>query len=259
MERKEDILKTKYFKVHEITDFKDLLYKSAEKFKNKPAFKLKDKFGKIYNVKYIDFKNRVEALGTSLLDLGLKNSCTAIIGKNSYSWITSYLATSIIGTVTPIDKELHVDDIINFINISDSKAVIGDEKYIKSIMQNKNKLKNDIIFINMDNSSIDNTFNFDGLIAKGLEKVNSGDTSFSDININPDDMHILLFTSGTTGNAKGICLSHKNICSNIMSVAQIVKVDNSTSVLSILPIHHTYECTLGHLLVLYGGRNYFIL
>ena len=148
---------------------------------------------------------------------------------------------------------LPIYDITNFINISDSKAVIGDEKYIKSIMENKDKLKNDIIFINMDNSSIDNTFNFDGLIAKGLEKVNSGDTSFSNININSDDMHILLFTSGTTGNAKGICLSHKNICSNIMSVAQIVKVDNSTSVLSILPIHHTYECTLGHLLVLYGG------
>ena len=253
MERKEDILKTKYFKVPTITDFKDLLYKSAEMFKNKPAFKLKDKFGKIYSVKYIDFKNRVEALGTSLLNLGLKSSCTAIIGKNSYSWITSYLATSIIGTVAPIDKELHVDDVINFINISESKAVIGDEKHIKSIMQNKDKLKNDIIFINMDNSSIDNTFNFDELIAKGLEKIKNGDASFNDININPDDMHILLFTSGTTGNAKGICLSHKNICSNIMSVAQIVKVDNSTSVLSILPIHHTYECTLGHLLVLYGG------
>lgn len=259
MERKEDILKTKYFKVHGITDFKDLLYKSAEMFKNKTAFKLKDKSGKIYGVKYIDFKNRIEALGTSLLDLGLRNACIAVIGKNSYSWITSYLATSIIGTVAPIDKELHVDDVINFINISESKAIISDEKYIKSIMQNKDKLKNDIIFINMDNSNIEGTLNFDELIDKGLEKVKNGDTSFSDITINPDDMHILLFTSGTTGNAKGICLSHKNICSNIMSVAQIVKVDKSTSVLSILPIHHTYECTLGHLLVLYGGRNYFIL
>ena len=66
-------------------------------------------------------------------------------------------------------------------------------------------------------------------------------------------MHILLFTSGTTGNAKGICLSHKNVCSNVMSVAQIVKVDKTTTVLSILPVHHTYECTLGHILPLYGG------
>lgn len=254
MERKEDILKTKYFKVHNVTDLKDLLYKSAERYKNRTAFRLKDKSGKIYGVKYIEFKNHVEALGTALLDLGLKDKSVAVIGKNSYSWISSYLAASIIGTVVPIDKELHVDDITNFINVSEAKAVIGDAKHIKSIIENKEKLNNDVILINIDNSEIDNNvIKFNELIDKGRKKIEDGDTSFSNIEINPDDMHILLFTSGTTGNAKGICLSHKNICSNIMSVAQIVKVDKTTVVLSILPIHHTYECTLGHLLPLYGG------
>lgn len=254
MERKEDILKSKYFKVHNVTDLKDLLYKSAERYKNRNAFRLKDKSGKIYGVKYIEFKNHVEALGTALLDLGLKDKSIAVIGKNSYSWISSYLAASIIGTVVPIDKELHVDDITNFINVSEAKAVIGDSKHIKSIIDNKEKLDNDVILINIDSSEIDkNVIKFNELIDKGRKKLEDGDTSFSNIEINPDDMHILLFTSGTTGNAKGICLSHKNICSNIMSVAQIVKVDKTTVVLSILPIHHTYECTLGHLLPLYGG------
>lgn len=254
MERKEDVLKTKYFKVHTVTDLKDLLYQSAKRYKNRTAFRLKDKNEKIYSVKYIEFKNHVEALGTALLDLGLKDKSIAVIGKNSYSWISSYLAASIIGTVVPIDKELHVDDITNFINISEAKAVIGDEKHIKSIVENKGKLNNDIILINIDSSEIDNNvIKFNELTDKGRKKVEAGNTSFSEIEINPDDMHILLFTSGTTGNAKGICLSHKNICSNIMSVAQIVKVDKTTVVLSILPIHHTYECTLGHLLPLYGG------
>jgi len=254
MERKEDILKTKYFKVHTVTDLKDLLYQSAKRYKNRTAFKLKDKSGKIYGVKYSEFKDNVEALGTSLIDLDLSNKPIAIIGKNGYSWITSYFASSIVGTVVPIDKELHVDDVINFINISDAKAVIGDEKYIKNIIDNKDKLKNEITFINIDNKPINNnSLKFNELIEQGLEKVQNGNTSFCDIELNPDDMHILLFTSGTTGNAKGICLSHKNICSNVMSVAQIVKVDKSTVVLSILPVHHTYECTLGHVLVLYGG------
>lgn len=253
MERKEDILKTKYFKIHTVTDLKDLLYKSSEMYKNRNAFKLKDKNGKIYGVKYIDFKNHVERLATALIDLGLQGLPVSVIGRNSYSWITSYFACSIIGTVVPIDKELHVDDIINFINISKSKAVIGDSKHIKLIIENKEKLENDILFINMDNTNIENVINFNELISKGKTKLDDGDTSFSEIKINPDDMHILLFTSGTTGNAKGICLSHKNVCSNIMSVAQIVKVDKTTVVLSILPIHHTYECTLGHLLPLYGG------
>ena len=85
--------------------------------------------------------------------------------------------------------------------------------------------------------------------------ISSGDNSFKKIQINPDEMRVLLFTSGTTGNSKAVMLSHKNICSNIISIASIVKVDNTTSVLSILPLHHTYECTLGFLLVLYGGGN----
>ena len=248
MERKEDILKKKYFKVHNVTDLKDMLYKSAKMFKNNDAFRLKDKDGKIYGIKFIEFKNDVEALGTSLIDLKLSNKSIAVIGKNSYSWITSYLASTIVGTAVPIDKELFVDDIINFLNISETKAVIGDEKHIKLILENKDKLNDsNIILVNIDNRDINkDVIKLDELIKKGSKKVENGDTSFSDIQINPDDMHVLLFTSGTTGNAKGICL-------NIMSVAKIVRVDKRTLVLSILPIHHTYECTLGHLLQIYGG------
>ena len=254
MERKEDILKTKYFKIHTVTDLKDLLYQSAQRYKNNNAFKLKDKSGKIYGIKYTEFKDNVRALGTSLIDLGLSNKKIVIIGKNSYSWISSYFASAIIGIAVPIDKELHVDDVINFINISEADAVIGDEKYINNIIDNKNKLKSNIKFININNTSSDSKIlNINELIKQGFAKLNSGDTTFDNIKINPDDMHVLLFTSGTTGNAKGICLSHKNICSNVMSVAQIVKVDKTTIVLSILPIHHTYECTLGHILPLYGG------
>ena len=254
MERKEDVLKTKYFKIHTVTDLKDLLYQSAKRYKNNNAFKLKNKSGKIYGVKYTEFKDNVRALGTSLIDLRLSNKKIVIIGKNSYSWISSYFASAIIGIAVPIDKELHVDDVINFINISEADAVIGDEKYINNIIDNKNKLKSNIKFINMNSTSSDSKIlNINELIKQGFAKLNSGNTNFDDIKINPDDMHVLLFTSGTTGNAKGICLSHKNICSNVMSVAQIVKVDKTTTVLSILPIHHTYECTLGHILPLYGG------
>ena len=253
MERKEDILKTKYFNVHAITDLKDLLYKSATMYKKRTAFKLKDKAGKIYNVSYLDFKKDVISLGTSLIDLKLEGAPIAIVGKNSYSWITAYFACAITGIVVPIDKELHIDDIINFINISNTKALIADEKYIKSILSNSSKLKNELVLINIDNSNIENTLNLEKLIADGNKLIQDGNQDFNNIVINPDDMHVLLFTSGTTGNAKGICLSHKNICSNVMSVAQIVKVDKSTSLLSILPVHHTYECTLGHILPLYGG------
>ena len=87
----------------------------------------------------------------------------------------------------------------------------------------------------------------------GKAILEAGDTKFDEIKVNPDEMRILLFTSGTTGNAKGVCLSQRNICSNILSIYGIVKVKRSDLFFSILPLHHTYECTIGFLLPLYSG------
>lgn len=256
MQTKQELLEKKLFTVPNITDLKDMLYKSANKYKNKFAFKLKDATGKIYGITYEKFKNDIEALGTAIAKLGLIGKSICVIGKNSYNWSVSYIASSILGTVVPLDKELHTEDIINFVNISESSAVIGDEKFINELHSSKNSLTNDkITFINMSNSAlaIENCFDFNFLISNGQQLLETGDNTFENINIDPEETRILLFTSGTTGNAKGVCLSHKNICSNIMSIAKTVKVTPSVTVLSILPIHHTYECTIGFLLIIYGG------
>lgn len=242
-----------YFKTYEISDLRDMLIKTTAKNSEKIAFKLKDKDGKIYSKSYLDFKKDVEALSSKLIEMGLKNKKIAVIGKNSYEWAVSYLASTIIGIVVPIDKESSSQNIKDFLNISKAKAIIADIKYLNQIVEIREELNNEIIMIDMQNTS--KYINFMHLLDQGKMLVSNGNRDFYNIKINPDEMRILLFTSGTTGNSKGVMLSHKNICSNIVSVASIVKVDNSTSVLSILPLHHTYECTLGFLLVLYGGGN----
>lgn len=248
-------LKSKYHKAPFVSDLKDLLYRSAKKYEYRNAFRLKDSNGKIYGISYKQFKEDVVALGTSLIDLGLSGSRIAVIGKNSYSWSVSYFAAVIIGTVVPIDKELLVDDISNFINISNCEAILCDKKYIDLISENSDKFQNkNLTKINFDSNKDENSFkSFSSLIDYGKKLINDGNTSFNDIKIDSEEMHIILFTSGTTGNAKGVCLSHKNICSCIMSTYGIVKVKRSDQVLSVLPLHHTYECTLGFLLVLYSG------
>ena len=243
--------KIRYFKTYEIEDLKDMLEKTANKNGKKTAFKLKDNNGKIIKKTYIEFKNDVESLATKLIDLGLKNERIAVMGKNSYKWAISYLASTIIGVVVPIDKEASKENIKDFLNTSNSKAIIADDKYLNEIFEFKDGLKNETLLIDMQNTS--KYMNIADLIKEGQELILDGNEEYKNITINPDEMKILLFTSGTTGSSKAVCLSHKNICSNIRSVAGVVKVTPKTRVLSILPIHHTYECTLGFLLVIYSG------
>ncbi|MDR0978421.1 MAG: AMP-binding protein, partial [Lachnospiraceae bacterium] len=238
-----------------ISDLKDLLYKSAEKYEKRIAFKLKDKDGNIYGVTYKKFKEDVVSLGISLMKLGLKDEKIAVMGKNSYKWAVSYMASSIVGVVVPIDKELHYSDVINFLNAAESKCILSDDKYIKTLIEQKESINNkNMLFINFDlETDSANAMSYSKNLESGNELRKQGDTSFDEIKIDPEEMRILLFTSGTTGNAKGVCLSHKNISSNVMSTYGAVKVKRSDQVLSILPLHHTYECTLGYLLVIYSG------
>ena len=195
------------------------------------------------------------ALGTSLINLGLKDENIAVIGKNSYNWAVSYLAATIVGVVVPIDKELQSNDVINFLNVSSAKAILGDDKYLKSLAENKESIDNkNILLINFNSEKDTNSYkSYSLLLENGYNLLEEGDKEFDNIKIDPDAMKVLIFTSGTTGNAKGVCLSHKNITSNIMSTFGIVKVKRNDQVLSILPLHHTYECTLGFLLVIYSG------
>ena len=242
-------LKQKYHKCEEVTNFKEMIERSAQIYKTRTAFKLKNKDGEIYSKTYEEVKNDIYALGTELIENGLTNKRIAVIGKNSYKWAISYLASSIVGVVVPIDKELHSDDVINFMNVAECECILGDGKNLKTITENIEKLNNKkTIFVDFEKS-------FEHYLEAGRTLLEKGNTKFEEIKINPDEMKILLFTSGTTGNAKGVCLSQKNICSNILSIYGIVKVKKSDLFFSILPLHHTYECTIGFLLPLYSGAS----
>ena len=248
-------LKLKYHKTEEVTNFKDLIERSAKNYATRTAFKLKDKNGKIFSITYEEFKKDIVYLGTNLIKNGLLNKKIAVIGQNSYKWCVSYLAASIVGIVVPIDKELHSDDVINFMNVAEASCILGDNKNLDQVKDNFEKLNNPntmFIYFNDTNSS---SFTFDDFKDTGKKIYEDGFNDFDNIKINPDEMRILLFTSGTTGNAKGVCLSQRNICSNILSTYGIVKVKRSDLFFSVLPLHHTYECTLGFLLPIYSGAS----
>lgn len=245
----------KFYKVRNITDLKDLLTQSCALYKDKPAFLIKNK-GDIYSqISYHRFGNDVEYFGTALLKLGLCNSSIAVLGENRYEWCVSYLSTvNGVGTVVPLDKELPANEITNLLERSEATAIIFSGKYRNQIKMIKSTVNTAKVFIDMDaETNEDGILSFYELVQSGKQLVEAGDKSYSSVKINSEEARILIFTSGTTDIAKGVMLSHQNICADIMGVCSTVKVNSDDKTLSILPLHHTYECSLGFLAFIYNG------
>lgn len=255
-----------FYPVREIRDFKDLLNQSAELFGARPAFSLK-KNGEYVDVTYNEFKNDVFAFGAALNSLfGLEGSRVSLIGENSYEWCVSYLAVTCGGgVIVPIDKDLSFEDIASIISVSKSKAIIADEAKTQLLIENKDKLSEDLIIITKEKEKNEGStkqvldpariqYSFKSLKEKG--KASPQDLeAYERIVPDPNAMSVLLFTSGTTGTSKGVMLSQYNICSDIMALAGVVKINPTDKLLTVLPLHHTYQCSLGFLMMMYSGGN----
>ena len=241
--------------VRSVTDFKDLLTQSAELFGDKDAYRIKNSDGEYYGITYKEHKEDVDALGTSLLAMGLKNESIAVIGENRYEWCTTYLAvTGGVGIIVPLDKELPIDELKNLIKRSNVKAIVFSGKFNSVMQELKNENNNLKYYIDMDLESEENDIlSFKKLIANGKKLIAGGDKKYLNAKIDPEKMAILLFTSGTTDLAKGVMLSTKNILTNIMAISSVIPISENDRVLSILPLHHTYECTADFLTPIYKG------
>ncbi|MDD4189125.1 MAG: AMP-binding protein [Eubacteriales bacterium] len=247
--------KGKIYEVRNITDLKDLLNQSSELFGDKSAFYIKGKDDKYFNITYSEFKNDVDSLGTSLVKLGLKDKFVAVMGENRYEWCTSYLSIANgVGVVVPLDKELPPAEMQNLLTRSNAAAIIYSGKYQGIIDQIEPELPDVRHFINMDSDEDQGRFlSYSRLVDAGKEILASGDSSYTDAKIDPEVLGVLLFTSGTTNLAKGVMLSHKNLVYDIMAIKKMIDVTSEDSILSILPIHHTFECTCGFLFPIYTG------
>lgn len=247
----------KYKESRPITDIKYMIETSAELYADNVAFYEKKKKGQPYEpITYKEMLSQMNALGTALIDLGLKDKRIAIIGANSSKWALSYLATVCgTGVVVPLDKELPASTLEDLIKQSDATAVIFDQKYEDIFDEIKKKDENKLsVLINMHaEEDTECALSWNGLLEKGQKLLDDGDRRFLDAQIIRDVMSILLFTSGTTGVSKGVMLSHGNIAEDLMAAPTMLKVYETDIFFSVLPVHHTYECTCGFLMPLYKG------
>lgn len=242
----------------EIRDLKDMLNKTGKLYADRPAYKIKVEEGKYQTYTHKEIRDMINDLGTALINLGLKGKRIAVIGENRYEWEIAYL--SIVcgtGIVVPLDKSLPENELELLIERSDIEAIFYTKKY-SEIIQNiryseKNKLKHLISMDNVEHS--EGIYSQKELIQTGKKLIEGGNEEFLNTQINPKEMNIMLFTSGTTSKSKVVALSHENICTNLMDIGSVLDVTQDDVFLSILPIHHVFECTVGFLFSLYKGAE----
>ena len=242
-----------------IANLKHMLETSVELFPDNVAFWQKFKKGEPYTP--ITFRQTLEdvnALGTALISRGLKNKKIGVIGENSYFWAISYLAVACgVGVVVPLDKELSAGELEQLVEQSGISCVLMSSKYkltFKSMLDRKVGNLEFLVDTGAESSN-DRVYAYRELISEGKNLLSLADRAYLDAEIDPEALGVLLFTSGTTGVSKGVMLSHRNLCSEIMLAPLLIKYTQDDIFFSVLPLHHTYECTCGFLVSIYRGSS----
>ena len=222
-------------------DLRQLMQASAQQFADKPFF-LENQGEHPTHISFCEFKNRVEALGTALWARGFKGKKIFICGKNSSTWAISYMAVVCgLGVAVPIDRELPPEEIAALADRGGVEAIIAPAALLSRVA----KLRPTLRRIAFEDLPI--------LIAKGEKLLTSGKKAYQNAPIDPNALAVLLYTSGTTGKRKGVMLSHKNLCFNLSEMCRMIYIDEHDVFLSVLPLHHAYECTCGFLCPMYRG------
>ena len=235
--------KYKNYEVRPIENLKEMLYTSAATWPEKNAF-LEKRDGVYEGITFNQYLLDVEGLGTELCARGLLGKRVIVTGENCYAWALAYMTVICgLGVVIPVDKEIPPEEIANIANVSEADAVIYSAKYEDKIK----KIEKPLDFICFDELA--------GLCVAGREKINAGDRTYLDLEIDKNEMASLIFTSGTTGVSKGVMLSHHNITFNLTEMCQMIYIGPEDTFLSVLPLHHAYECTCGFLCQIYRGST----
>ena len=245
-----------YKNAKKVTSFREIVEESAKKFGDKNAFIIKEKIEKDPKYKYITYqklKEDVDALGQGLISMGLKNKRIAIIGKNSYEWGLSYLTVlSSVGICVPLDKGLKQDEIESLITRSKTDCIIFDSQYldeIKQIQENGNTFITNYVCMKENSNGYTS---IKEIIEIGKKELKEGKKDVFEYKMDPNEMAVILFTSGTTSISKAVMLSQDNILSNIYQLDCMIEFYDTDVSLAFLPFHHTFGST-ALLLFLHNG------
>lgn len=242
--------KTKYHE--EISNFRELV-KKYEGYGENIAFKYK-KNGKIEEITYNQYVQDIKKVAEKVISSDVKR--VAVIGNNRYEWCITYLGVTTAGRViVPLDKALTDKEIEKLLKRSEADAIVYEEKYQTAVDEAIKQGCNIKYKICMDNVEKDGVLKFENMLKDGESIIKEGKAKYDEVKLKENEMYIMLFTSGTTNEPKAVMLSQENICKNVSNYQYNFMIYETDTLLSFLPIHHTFECSITFLYGTFCGAT----
>lgn len=231
------------YNVREFKSIREIIDNNCVEYAKRTAYLYREN-GEIIEITYAKLLEDIKAFAAYLYKNGLLGKRVAVTGKNSYYWALTYLTVvSSGGVVVPVDKELSEKEAGFILEHSEAEAVMISAEIAEKFESGCDGIRK-LFMADMAE-----------YIREGMQAVADGDRSFADSTADPYGMSAILYTSGTTGVAKGVMLSQYNIVSDLEHIMRRVRVSCEDRTLSVLPLHHTYECTIGFISMLYCGGS----
>jgi len=240
------------YPVKRLRDLKELTDTACADFALRDAFRTMTSQTEYASVSYTQFGQELCALANALIDLGLTGKSVAVVGENSYPWILTYLSTvNINATIVPLDKELPMETMAELSMRAGASFLLYSNTYAEEAAGIKAKIPGIKTVSFQSGGGAD--LALPDLIERGKKLVSEGYDRYSDIEVDDDRVCTVLFTSGTTGSSKGVMLTHRSLASNVTAACELILYTPEDTMLSVLPVHHTYEAMAGMLCPLNCG------
>lgn len=244
------------FPIYPIETIRDIVLQASERYGDQPAI-LTKRQGAFQGPTYRELREAVERLAVFLDGQGIeKGERVAVLSENRVEWAIAYLGAVAAGRViVPIDRDLTEREIIHILRFAGVKLLFTSEDFLKSLQEEFPRMESLQTVVSMEGERFCAQQTFAECLDAGRKVIAAGRRAFSETAVEADDLAAIIFTSGTTGSAKGVMLTHGNIASNVIGTSHHVAINRGDVLLSVLPLHHTYECTAGFLTALYQGAT----
>ena len=242
------------YPVKRLRDLKDLTDTACAAFAQHDAFRMMAGSSAFIGVSYERFGQELCALANALIDSGLKGQAIAVVGENSYPWVLTYLSVvNINATIVPLDKELTKEAMQELAARAGAGVLFYSNTYDEEAAYIKANIPGMITISFKEGSGAD--YALSEWLERGSQIVAQGGDQYTAIEIDSERTCTILFTSGTTGDSKGVMLSHRCLAANVVSACELILYTPQDTMLSVLPIHHTYEAMAGILCPINRGAT----